>query len=67
MNGFAFLNEGNYGTPIYWKNESGKWIGNVTLIKSGIAPTLPGEIIDIDIIDLEVRNCPNLTGRDNRY
>ncbi|MCL2060509.1 MAG: hypothetical protein FWH01_15905 [Oscillospiraceae bacterium] len=52
MNGFAFLNEGNYGTPIYWKNESGKWIGNVTLIKSGIAPTLPGEIIDIDIIDL---------------
>jgi hypothetical protein len=32
--GFSFFGDGNFGTPVYWRIEDGKWIGKVTLINA---------------------------------
>ena len=38
LGGFEFFGAGNYGTPIYWKNDgSSKWVGKVTLLDMGLA------------------------------
>ena len=45
MNGFDFIIEGNYGTPIYWKNNGDIWTGKVTLLDKsagGIGSNSPG-------------------------
>ena len=31
---FDILGEGNYGSPIFWRNDGNKWIGTVTLFNS---------------------------------
>ena len=30
--GFDFIGDGNYDSPVYWRNEGNKWIGKVTLV-----------------------------------
>ena len=39
MGGFSFFGDGNYGTPIYWKNDGNIWTGKVTLIDTNAAGT----------------------------
>ena len=46
FNGFYFLNSGNLGTPIFWKQEANIWIGKALLMNpSGISG-------DMDIMQL---------------
>ena len=49
LSGFAFFGDGNYGTPVYWKNDGGGiWVGKVTLLDFGVA----GISGDINIFEL---------------
>ena len=47
LNGFTLINLGNYGTPIFWKQEANKWIGKATLICG------PGASGDLDILRID--------------
>ena len=63
LGGFSFFGDGNYGTPIYWRNVGDTWIGKATLLDlnalagggggvggSGIAA--PGISGDVDLLSL---------------
>jgi len=43
---FSIIGDGNFGTPVYWRQEGSKWIGKITLINAD------GVSGDADILDI---------------
>ena len=62
MDGFIFIGVGNYGTPIYWKNDGNIWTGKTTLVNLNPIGTGASASGLVDILNMKFNVAEGMLG-----